>query len=256
MAPGSVAATLVALLATVAWCAPAAADPELPPTGVHWDYQLGGSAPLGDGVGIVVRDRRAAPAPGVYNVCYVNGFQSQPDERAFWQRHWALVLKRDGRPVSDERWGEWLLDIRTANGRRRIAQIVGGWLDRCAHHGFAAVELDNLDSFQRSRGLITRRHAKRFAATLVARAHAAGLAVAQKNWAEWDGRTAGFDFAIAEECSRWSECGSYADHYGSRVLVVEYRRRDFASACREWGERLPVVLRDLDLSPTGVRAHC
>lgn len=90
----------------------------------------------------------------------------------------------------------------------------------------------------------------------MARAHLVGLAVAQKNWAEWDGRRVGFDFAIAEECGRWRECGSYVDHYVSRVLVVEYRRRDFDRTCSRWGARLSVVLRDRELTPDGVRRWC
>src|SRR4051812_49812076 len=83
------------------------------PTGTDVDYQLGGDRPVPDHVGIVVRDREAEPVEGTFNVCYVNGFQTQPDERPFWRRHWRLVLKRHGEPVVDEAWGEWLLDVRT-----------------------------------------------------------------------------------------------------------------------------------------------
>lgn len=226
------------------------------PAGTHWDYQLGGATRVPRRVGIVVRDRLAPPAPGRYNVCYVNGFQSQPDERRFWRRHWDLVLKRHGRPVRDEAWGEWLLDIRTPKKRRALARIVGRWTARCARDGFDAVEFDNLDSFSRSHGLVRPRHARKFARLLVRRAHAVGLAAAQKNRAGWDGRVVGFDFALAEECGRWRECGAYQSSYGRRVLVVEYRRRDFRLACRRWGEPLPVVLRDRNLTRRGVRRHC
>ena len=66
------------------------------PTGTDVDYQLGGERPVPDRVGIVVRDREAAPVEGRYNVCYVNGFQSQPGERGFWRQHWRLVLKGGG----------------------------------------------------------------------------------------------------------------------------------------------------------------
>ena len=103
-------------------------------------------------VGIVVRDRPASPAAGRYNVCYVNGFQTQADETRFWRRHSSLVLKHDGQPVVDCAWGEWLLDIRTdaqAQGSR------GSWRAGsrgCADDGFDAVEFDNLDSFTRSNG--------------------------------------------------------------------------------------------------------
>ncbi|GAA1537598.1 endo alpha-1,4 polygalactosaminidase [Nocardioides humi] len=227
-----------------------------PPGGVDVDYQLGGAVAPAPNVGVVVRDRRAAPEPGRYNVCYVNGFQTQPGERRIWRRHPGLVLRDRGRPVVDEAWDERLLDIRTAAKRERLARIVGRWIDRCARDGYDAVEIDNLDSFSRSHGLLRPRHAKRFARLLIARAHAAGLAVGQKNWAGLDGRRLGFDFAVAEECGRYDECGRYVASYGDRVLVVEYRRRDFRRACASYGDLLGVVLRDRDLRPDGRRAWC
>jgi Glycoside-hydrolase family GH114 len=233
-----------------------AADRTLPPTGTDFDYQLGGNRSLPSQVGIVVRDREAAPAAGRYNICYVNGFQTQPNERRFWRKHWGLVLKRNDRPVVDEAWGEWLLDIRTAQKRRKLARIVGRWIDGCARDGFAGVEFDNLDSFVRSRGLVDKRDSKAFARILVRRAHRAGLAAAQKNRAQWNGRVVGFDFAIAEECARWRECGSYVDHYGRRVLAVEYRGVDFRRACRTWADQISVVRRDVALSRDGVRQWC
>jgi hypothetical protein len=169
-----------------------------------------------------------------------------------------LVLKRDGGPVVDESWGEWLLDIRTPHKRQRLAAIVGRWVDRCAADGFAAVELDNLDSFSRSHGLLSPADARRYARLLTQRAHVAGLAVAQKNWVELGGRgpDLGFDFAVAEECGRWRECAGYVATYGDHVLVVEYRRVDFRWSCRHFGDRLSVVRRDLGLSPSGVRRWC
>ena len=250
---GRCAALLVLALAAPA---PAYADPVLPPTGTDFDYQLGGNARLPAHVGIVVRDRGAKPSARAYSVCYVNGFQTQPNEKRFWKRHPRLILRQDGRPVVDEVSGEWLLDIRTADKRRRLAAIVDRWVTGCAEDGYEAVEYDNLDSFLRSRALITASHSRKFARLLVGLAHDAGLAAAQKNRASWDGRTVGFDFAIAEECGRWRECGSYVEHYGEQVLVVEYRRKDFRSACARWGADLPIVLRDLDLTPEGVHDWC
>ena len=245
---------LVALLGSTP--SPALADPQPLPTGTDVDYQLGGASRPPAHVGIVVRDRHARPAPGRYNVCYVNAFQTQPEAAGFWRDHWRLVLKRDGAPVVDAAWGEWLLDLRTAAKRTDLARIVGRWIARCAGDGFDAVELDNLDSWSRSKGLLTRAQNKTYARLLVARAHRAGLAVAQKNWAEWDGSAAGFDFAIAEECGRWRECGRYVAHYGRRVLLVEYRLVDFRFTCAHWGSRLAVVLRDRQLTPGGVHRWC
>jgi hypothetical protein len=234
----------------------AAADVALPPADADWDYQLGGDRPVPDRVGTVVRDRTSDPIAGKYNVCYVNGFQTQPDAKRFWRKHWRLVLKKDGRPVVDGAWGEWLLDIRTPAKRKALGRIVGGWTAGCAEDGYDAVEFDNLDSFTRSKGLLTRHHARRFAKRLVRRAHAEGLAAAQKNRAAWDGTVVGYDFAIAEQCAQWRECGAYVDVYGSSVLAVEYRIRPFQRACHRWSDQLAVVRRDLALAPDGVRRWC
>ena len=225
----------------------------LPPADTGLDYQLGGVRRPDANVQIVVRDRTARPAKGRYNICYVNGFQTQPDAKRFWKKRWDLVLKQDGEPVLDEDWGEWLLDTRK---RKALVRVVGRWVDRCADDGFDAVELDNLDSFTRSDGLLTGRDNKAYAKLLTARAHDAGLAVGQKNWAGLHGKRLGFDFAIAEECGRYRECGRYVKEYGDLVLVIEYRRKDFRHTCEHWGDRLSVVLRDRDLTPGGVHRYC
>ncbi|MDR7252955.1 hypothetical protein J2X46_001940 [Nocardioides sp. BE266] len=248
---------LTSLLLLVALAAPAAAEPTPLPTGTDVDYQLGGPAYVPDNVGIVVRDRTETPAPGAYNVCYVNGFQTQPDAKRFWRKHRDLLLQDGrGRLVEDEAWGEWLLDIRTPAKRERLARIVGRWTAGCARDGFDAVEFDNLDSYSRSQGLVKARHATAFARLLTARAHDAGLAAGQKNRAGWDGTRAGYDFAVAEECGRYDECGAYTDVYGDQVLVIEYRAQDFEKTCAGYGDQLAVVLRDRDLTPNGVRRFC
>ena len=95
-----------------------------------------------DGVEIVSRDRTAAPAPGLYNVCYVNGFQAQPNEEDFWlEQHPTLVLRDEqGDPVIDEDWDEMLLDVGTPEKRTAIAAIVGSWITGCKVAGFDAIE--------------------------------------------------------------------------------------------------------------------
>jgi hypothetical protein len=235
--------------------APAQARTNLP-VGTNADYQLGGDRAVPADVGIVVRDRHSRPLAGHYNVCYVNGFQTQADEASFWRKRPRLVLRSHGHPVVDSAWGEWLLDLRTKKKRLRLARIVGAWTSGCAAKGFDAVEYDNLDSFTRSHGLITQGQSLAFARLVVARAHAAGLAAGQKNLAGYDGRKVGYDFAIAEECGRYRECAGYTKFYGRRVIAIEYRRQDFDWTCAHDGASLPVVLRDLDLSPSGVHDYC
>jgi len=227
------------------------------PTGADVDYQLGGAVDPPANVGIVVRDRTEPPAAGLYNICYVNGFQTQPNEKRFWARHPGLVLRdADGRPVIDEAWGEFLLDVRTAAKRKALSRIVGRWVRGCAHDGYAAVEYDNLDSFTRSDGLLRKRQAIRYARLLADRAHRYGLAAGQKNLAGFDGTTIGYDFAVSEECGRYDECQRYVDDFGDQVLMIEYRSEDFAETCTAYAATHAVVLRDRDLTPTGVHGWC
>ena len=226
----------------------------LPPAGAGFDYQLGGAYPPPSGVRVVVRDRSERPAPGVYSICYLNGFQTQPDEQRFWlTRHPDLLLRTaNGVPVVDADWGELLLDTGTEPRRSAIAGIVGQWISGCAEAGFAAVEFDNLDSYDRSQGVLTRGDNVAMQRQFSRLAHAQGLAVAQKNAAELLGRRSelGTDFAIAEECTRYAECAEFVAVYGRRVYVIEYRDSDFAAGCRRSPE-LSIIRRDLDLVPAG-----
>jgi len=245
---GFVAHALTALVAPVL---------ALLPAGTDVDYQLGGATTAPDHVGIVVRDREEEPQSGRYNVCYVNGFQTQPHERAFWRKRPGLVLRDgDGDPVVDEAWGEWLLDLRTSEKRKRIARIVTRWAAGCANDGFDAVEFDNLDSFTRSGGLLRRRQALRYARLLTRGAHRHGLTAGQKNLAGFDGHRVGYDFVVAEECGRYDECDAYVDDFGDQVLMVEYRAADFEETCAAYAATHAVVLRDRGLSPEGVHEWC
>ncbi|BDM69452.1 hypothetical protein HEK616_29390 [Streptomyces nigrescens] len=230
-----------------------------PAADAEFDYQLGGPYPPPRGVRAVSRDRTAKPVPGRYNVCYVNAFQAQPDETRTWQRRHPDLLLRDGdgRPVVDEDWDEPLFDISTAAKRTALMDIVGPWIDGCAEAGYDAVEPDNLDSYERADGRLTAGDAAAFARLLARRAHQRRLAVAQKNTADLlpRRRSIGFDFAVVEECARYEECGDFADAYDDRIFVIEYRAQDFAAACRTWGPRLSVTLRDRDLRPSGTKGY-
>jgi len=222
----------------------------LPPANEQLDYQLGGAYSPPNGVQVLSRDRQGEPAAGLYNICYVNGFQAQPDEADWWlAQHPDLVLRDgNGDPVIDPDWDEMLLDIGTADKRAALATIVGDWIAQCGSDGFDAVEIDNLDSYSRSEGLLTPDNAVDFMALLSATAHAHGLAIAQKNSTELLGRRAemGTDFAVAEECNRYAECGDYVAAYGNLVLVIEYRQQDFDQGCVDHPD-LSIVLRDLNL---------
>jgi hypothetical protein len=230
----------------------------LPPVNAGLDYQLGGAYPPPAGVEIVSRDRNASPEPGLYNICYVNGYQTQPDEEEWWlSEHPDLILRdENGDPVIDPDWDEMLLDISTPEKRDALAEIVGGWITDCGTDGFDAIEIDNLDTYARSDGLISEDNAVAFMSMLSAIAHGEGLAIAQKNSTEILDRQPelGTDFAVAEECNRYSECADYMDVYGDQVYVIEYRQQDFDAGCTDFPE-LSIVLRDLDLVPEGQGAY-
>lgn len=226
----------------------------LPPANAKFDYQLGGPYTPPAGVTVVSRDRTAAPASGIYNICYVNGFQIQPGEESFWQTNHPDLILRDtgGNPVIDTQWNELLIDVSTSTKRDGVAAIVGGWIDGCKQAGFDAIEIDNLDSYTRSTGLLTEDNAVAAMRLFADHAHGASLAIAQKNSSDLVVRKTelGTDFSVAEECNHYSECGMYTAGYGDHVLVIEYMQADFNTGCTTYPQ-LSIVLRDLDLvTPT------
>ncbi|MEV0912151.1 endo alpha-1,4 polygalactosaminidase [Streptomyces hokutonensis] len=233
-----------------------------PPVHAGVDYQLGGAYTPPKGVSVVSRDHTASPAPGVYNICYVNAFQAQPDAEGDWDAN-LLLRDRSGKVVMDKDWGEAMLDIGTPAKRARIAEKVDDWIDACADKGFDAVEPDNYDSYTRApHGLLTAADAEAFQTLLARHAHARHLAIAQKNTLELakDRKRVGLDFAVVEECGQYDECGSYVDAFGDHVIVVEYTEKGMKRACAGWGDRISIVRRDLDVTPAGhdgyVRETC
>ena len=239
----------------------ASAAATLPPTHAKFDYQIGGAYTPPAGVQVVTRDRTAAPAAGLYNICYVNAFQVQPGEQGQWDSD-LLLRDAKGNLVIDEDWGEALLDIRTTAKQTRVAAKVNGWIDGCATKGYKAIEPDNYDSFSRSKNLITTSQAKAYLKLLATHAHTKNLAIAQKNTVELAGdrQSVGLDFAVAEECGQWDECGDYVDAFGNNVIVIEYTNSGRQTACSGFGTRLSIVQRDVDVSVPGdshyVRKTC
>ena len=227
-----------------------------PPANASFDYQIGGAYKPASGVTVVSRDHEASPAAGLYNICYVNAFQTQPDAASWWKSNHPDLLLRDskGNLIIDQEWDEILLDYSTAAKRSALTAIVGGWIDGCASKGFRGLEPDNLDSYTRSKNLLTESQAVAYAASLTSYAHGKGLAVGQKNTADLStakARQAGFDFAVAEECADYDECGNYTATYGNNVIVIEYDQSQYTKACRSYGSTLSIVLRDLDVSAPG-----
>jgi hypothetical protein len=227
-----------------------------PPANATFDYQIGEPYTPPAGVTVVSRDHDATAAAGIYNICYVNAFQAQTADASWWKTNHPDLLLHDknGNLVIDKDWNEILLDYSTAAKRAGLTTIVGGWIDQCASKGFKGVEPDNLDSYTRSKSLLTESEAVAYAASLTSYAHGKGLAVAQKNDADLstaNAKQAGFDFAVAEQCADYDECQSYTATYGNHVIVIEYSQSKFTKACNAYGSTLSIVLRDVDVTAPG-----
>lgn len=252
----------------------------LPPQNGKWDYQIGGPYTPASGVLVVSRDRTVAPAAGKYNICYTNVGQTQPDEgtpnasiygtTAWWlANHPNVILKgSNGQPIVDPNWNEVVFDVRTAAQRSELASVIQPWFLQCKNDGYNAIEPDNIDLEVRSSGLETHAQVREYLKLLVTYAHSIGLAIGQKNAVtddndnpEWqtDGPTfnggTGFDFAIAEECGAFGECGTFAAMYPGRVYVVEYTTAGWNAGCSGWGSTLSVIQRNVDVRPSGTSGY-
>lgn len=224
-----------------------------PPVNGQFDYQIGGAYTPLSSVAIVDRDRNDPPVAGKYNICYVNAFQTQPEEANWWQaNHSDLLLHNSsGGLVIDSAWNEILLDTSTQAKREALLAIIGPWIDGCAASGYAGLEPDNLDSYTRSKGYLTAGENLAFASMLTNRAHADNLAVAQKNASELNTTTVPFDYAITEECQRYHECELFTSRYGQHVIEIEYRNTPFNNACAARGSTISIIRRDVEVVPLG-----
>jgi hypothetical protein len=54
----------------------------------------------------------------------------------------------------------------------------------------------------------------------------------------------------------FDECDRHVDDDGDQVLMIEYRADDVGRTCAAYSASHAVVLRDRDLTPTGVHRWC
>jgi endo-alpha-1,4-polygalactosaminidase (GH114 family) len=227
----------------------------LPPKAGRFDYQLSGPATFTPTPQVVERDNGDKPWAGAYNICYINGYQSQPGDTSLKP----YFLLSGGKPVEDPNWpGEYVLDTR--HYATQLTNAMAAIVKRCADSGFKAVEFDNLDSYDRSGGLLSVADNVGYAKSLIAVTHARGLAVAQKNSVELVGQMP-FDFAVTEECVQYQECTGYTKYF-SVVYDVEYQGEistsEFQAGCTKYGggKAMSFEYRDVQLTPKGTRAWC
>lgn len=224
---------------------------KLPPSDAKFDYQLGGAYDPPKGVTVVGRDRLEPPSGAGYDICYINGFQTQPaDSEQFRREHPELLVQVGGEPVKDPNWpDEYLYDTSSELNRAALANLVKPWIEGCKTAGYSAVEMDNLDSFLRSQGKLSAQNNIDLAAEYARLAHSVGLAIAQKNTQEYSEsiRAAGYDFAVTESCYRWAECSEYLKFYPV-VLDIEYSDEldegQFVAACRSADRAPTMIMRD------------
>jgi len=223
----------------------------LPDPHAGFDYQLGGGYAPPPGVTTVGRDRTDKPAGIGYDICYVNGFQTQPaDSKEFARQHPDLLVQHEGKPLIDPDWpDEHLYDTSTDAKRVALAAIVKPWIDGCKSSGFDAVEIDNLDSYTRSGDALTVDDNIAMATIFATLAHDAGLAIAQKNTVEESKRlrAAGYDFAVTESCIEYDDCAGYTEQYPV-VLDIEYTdelgKGAFPGACNSTNRAPVMIMRD------------
>lgn len=215
----------------------------LPPSGkVAWDWQIGAGSdanvglPPGvrlldvDGFDISAAKVASLKSAGVYMVCYINAGSyepNRPDSTAFTE---ALKLQ------ADPDWpGEYFLDVTDVfKPGSVLAGILRARFQMCKAKGFEALEPDNLQNDENvTGGRVTLQQQLDFNGWVADAAHAAGLAVFQKNGPDKILLTdrsgikmvEKFDGILNEQCQQFSECAALAEYpkRGKLALNVEYK---------------------------------
>jgi hypothetical protein len=186
-------------------------------------------------------------------VCYVDvgtWEDWRPDAGSFPR---AVLGKSNGWP------GEKWLDIRQWS---TLEPILTARFTMCAAKGFDGIEADNVDGYSNKTGFpLTASDQLLFNTRMAALAHKVGLPVALKNDVDQVAALQPlFDWAINEQCAQYNECGVYSAFTaaGKAVWNVEYRSSSYPAFC---ARTYPIfgassMLRDTNLTPTGVRKVC
>jgi hypothetical protein len=150
-------------------------------------------------------------------ICYFSAGSyepDRPDSAALAQTGLGSTL--DGWP--DEKW----LDVRST----KVRDLMKARLDTAANKGCDAVEPDNVDGYDNANGLgLTKADQVDYNSFLATEAHARGLSIGLKNSLGLvTALVAKFDWALNEECLKYSECDALAPFIsaGKAVFHCEY----------------------------------
>jgi len=157
-------------------------------------------------------------AMGRHVICYIDvgSWESyRPDAKKYPKR--ILGERYPGYPQ------ERFVDIRALDV---LGPILEARFDLCKAKGFDAIEPDNMDTYQADTGFpLSGDDELRFISWLIARAHAHGLSIGQKNDpAQTPAVEGSFDWALLEECMRYSFCDRFSSYVadGKAVFDTEY----------------------------------
>lgn len=189
---------------------------------------------------------------GIYTACYINAgsYESyRPDSSQYPK---SLFIKKD------PNWpDEYFLDITEVFKPNSIlAKILKNRLAMCKQKGFDAVDPDNMQNYENTRGFITLQQQLDFNTWLADQAHAIGLAIIQKNGpdlihlknSQGEKILDKFDGILNESCALYDEC-SPLEAYATQnklVMTVEYTSNSFqCQLARRY--QLNMIWRDLNL---------
>jgi hypothetical protein len=196
-----------------------------PQPGTTWQWQLSGTvdttvdAHVYD-IDLFTNDlsvMKALHAAERSVICYFSAGSyepDRPDSAALAQTGLGNTL--DGWP--DEKW----LDVRST----AVRDIMRARLDTAVSKGCDGVEPDNVDGYDNNNGLgLTEADQLDYNAFIAAQGHARGLSVGLKNALGLVPKLVGqFDWALNEECLKYSECDALAPFVtaGKAVFHCEY----------------------------------
>lgn len=162
----------------------------------------------------------ALHALGKWAVCYI--------DVGTWE-NWRPDAKKFPRSVlgkPDAGWpGERWLDVRRIGV---LLPIMKARFAMCVKKRFDAVDPDNVDGVENDTGFpLTLKEQLRYDRDIAALAHADGLAVALKSYADEAGTLQpSFDFVVNEQCVQYDECGDLSSFVanGKAVYDIEYTK--------------------------------